>query len=396
MQRPIGNLKLQLDRMVQDAEQVVVKSNNQEALYLLNQAKRFQNLAYDSFRNNQPVKSRDYYRIAYFFANKCTDLALNRNRDIDSRLSEVENTIQNLFTQAESFTSDTDNAASQKLLEESRIYYQDALKLIDEGKKELALRRLILIERLLYRMYDQSERKGIDTGMQLATRLYSQQTLLQSLESELPQKDNKILKKAQDLYGEAQQAYTDNRYGEAAQKLALSQRLANTLFRSLRQQEQFTDARISSRLNDTRRLLNMQDHSKNGGHAQMSREAHALLDRAEEEISRGNDAAAFPLIQAATRLAHRLQRMSQGEDTRISDREILEQKQNRFEVAIASFQSNSELVGKYGNIINQWQYFADQSRKSLESGNFNLAEEYINTGLEQIKRYSIKWHESSE
>jgi hypothetical protein len=396
MQRPVGNLKRQLDDMIQDAEQVVVTSNNQEALYLLNQAKRFQNLAYQSYNTNRPVDAQEYYRISYFFAKKCTNLALNRNLDRDSRLRELEVTIQNLLIQAQSQAPKNETGAYQILLQEAQTYYQDALQLIDEGKEETALRRLILVERLLYRILDQSEVNNGDVGLQLAAHLYSQQTLLQSLESESIQKHENLLRKAQVLYDEAKTAYDQTNFKDAAQKLALSQRIANSLFRSLRHQESYADDLLPTRLNSTRQLLEMQNVSGNLKENRLYQEAHRLLDRAEEALARGNQAVAFQLIQAATRMSHRLQRISQQNEPLILDREKIEAKQGRLDEAINQYRNNRELNKTYGPIIDQWQFFADQGRKSLEQGNLLLAEEYINTGLEQIKEYSIKWHESSK
>jgi hypothetical protein len=396
MQRPVGNLKRQLDDIIQDAEQVVVKSNNQEALYLLNQANRFRNLAYQAYNTNRPLDAQEYYRIAYFFARKCTNLALNKNLDLESRLRELEVTIQNLLTQAQSLAPQTETDTYQILLQEAQTHYQEALQLIDEGKEERALRRLILVERLLYRILDQSEGSGRDTGAQLAARLYSQQTLLQSLTSEATPRQKKLLDRAHGLYNEAKVAYDNLNYKEAAQKLALSQRIANTLFRSLRRQEVFADDLLPARINDTRQLLEMQNASGNLNETRLYQEAHKLLDRAEQELARGNQAVAFQLIQAATRMSYRLQRVSQQEQSLILDKEKIEVKQRRLDEAINQYRNNRELSETYGAIIAQWQYFADQGRISLEQGNLLLAEEYIDTGLEQIKAYSIKWYEASK
>jgi len=398
LQRPFDNLKSQLDQLIDRAEQATLQSNSDEANYLLSQAKKFRRWAYSSFKTSEPVKGQEYYRISFFFARKCLDYVSRGEKDIEGRLLDLEVSITQLLNQAESIITGSGSEELERLLNDARLQYEEAMRLADAGKEEMAIRRLRLVERLLYRLFDQAERLDSKSENKIENSMYSLDSYLQALTEDLESSSNagtrETLEKAWNLYREAKQAFQNGNYREAQVKIALSQRLAHSVFRQLKKNPDRTTLDVQDQLDETRKLLDLQreqvQNSQNTAIKNMYAEAAGLLDRAQEALNQYNPDLAFRLVQAATRMTARIQRelkQSSGE----LKKQALEEKLQRLENLLQRLESNDQIMPQYAALIAEWRTFADKARESINNGNYVLAEEYINTALYQVKEFTDKW-----
>jgi hypothetical protein len=396
LNQPLKNLKFQLDDLIDQAERKHSTSRKDEVFYLLNQAKKFRRLAYDAYKSNRIIRAQEYYRIAFFFARKSLDYNQGGRMSIPEQLVELEMSVQQLIEQAEQIAGDDENL--RRMLVEAEKHYQDALLEADKGNEESAIKRLKLVRRFLYRIFDQSDRENIRPAMRIENQLYSLQAFLQSLESEygtrLNQKTRNLFEKAQTLFTEAEEAFKNGRYGQAERKISLSQRFANKVFQLQRDEGAGLAENIQFQIDETEKLLNQQqnqvNNSGNTSLINLHSESLKILERARDALESGKNGLAFQLNQAATRMSSRLQREIQSGSLEISQSSLRE-KYNRINNTLDQLESSGQIATRHNNIIKQLRAFTERGRKFEEEGNFILADEYYDTILAQIRQYTAKW-----
>ena len=126
LRKPFANLKSQLDNLISRAESIVSISKNDEAHYLLNQAKKFRRWSYTSFSAGKVVKGQEYYRISYFFANKCIEFLSRGGKNIQEQILELDLSLRQLLIQAEDLLDANTQKNLYTMLEEAEKYYEEA------------------------------------------------------------------------------------------------------------------------------------------------------------------------------------------------------------------------------------------------------------------------------
>jgi hypothetical protein len=398
LEKPFGNLKLQLDDLINRAERAVMQINNDEANYLLDQSKRFRRRAYESYNSGNPVKAQEFYRISYFFAKKCIDYTANQNKDAADQLIELETSVQQMMDQGAELLRNQQNSYLESQLSDARKYYEEALEMADRGETDHAIKRLRLIKRLLYRMYNQVDQSGAEGNDRIADDLFSLQGYLESLAentdlADRPEARN-MLDQAQKFYLEAEQAYNDGDLTVSAQKIALSQRIASQLFRFHKKDQNIDPATLRIQLDETRQVLQMQEQSvRDSGSStaeKLWRDAGQILDRAESALTAGRNTSAFQRIQAATRMAVRLQKVLKHS----AEPEVQGDMVNRYmqiKTMIDRMRQNEDLDQDAGPVLQQIMEFAETGKTYLDRGDTVPADEYLNTAEEQLKQFSARW-----
>jgi hypothetical protein len=397
---PFKKLKAQLDDLIDRAERDLSISRKEEAYYLLNQAKKFQRLAYDAYRSGRVIRGEQYFRIAFFFARKCMDFQKSGRLSLPEQRLELEMSVQQLLSQAGELAKENENI--MKMLNEAQRHYEEALQLADDGKEEMAVNRLKLIRRFIYRIYDQADR-GNNKETRIENQLYSLNAFLQSLESENATSNNeqkqKMLDRARLIYSEAQSAYGAGNFNQAEKKISISQRLANKVFRQTRSNRNNTSENIEDRIEETERLLEFQRDkvftSGNEALIKMHEESLQMLDRARQALDNGKNGLAFQMLQMGTRMSARIQRESRKNTNNYSQSD-LERKYNQILIFLNKIESNSMIRAKHRNIIDQLKLFTEQGKRYWDQGDYLLADEYFDTVLVQINQYTAKWRKFSE
>jgi len=185
LSKPFLNLKSQLDNLINRADKEVSDSERDEAHYLLNQAKKFRRLAYTAFKENRLVKGGEYFRIAFFFAQKCIDYLKSSDMNLSEEYENFEMSVRQLLGQADELLANGEKDHLKTLLREAEEHFEDAVALAAEGKLQAAINRLRLIKRLLYRVFDQAERDAMSNEERMENNLYTLRSFLEALEREV-------------------------------------------------------------------------------------------------------------------------------------------------------------------------------------------------------------------
>jgi hypothetical protein len=398
---PFKKLKAQLDDLIDRAERDLSKSRKEEAYYLLHQAKKFQRLAYDAYRSGRVIRGEQYFRIAFFFARKCQDFQRTTRLSIPEQRLELEMSVQQLLRQAGELSRGNENIT--KMLNEAQRHYEEALQLADEGKEEMAVNRLKLVRRFIYRIYDQADRGNNNKETRIENQLYSLNAFLQSLESEnttsINEQKQSLLDRAWLMHSEAQSAFDAGNFNQAEKKISISQRLANKVFRQTRSNRNNASENLEDRIEETERLLEFQrdkvSTSENEALIKMHEESAKMLDRARQALDNGKNGLAFQMLQMGTRMSARIQRESRKKSINYSQSD-LERKYNQILIFLNKIESNSKIMAKHRNIIDQLNLFTKQGKRYWDQGDYLLADEYFDTVLAQIKQYTAKWRKLSE
>jgi hypothetical protein len=398
LSQPLLNLKAQLDDLIIRAENASAGSNSDEVHYLLNQAKKYRRLAYTAFSGNRIGRGEEYFRISFFFAKKCIDYVNSGSSDISEQFRKLEISVRQLLTQAEELLAQTDKDHLKGLLREAENHFEETLKIAEKGRLQMAISRLKLIKRLLYRVFDQAERGVVSNEGRLENSFYSLRSFLNALEGEVENSSNErmrnLLDRAWQLYREAEQEFENRNYAKSQGKISLCQRFANRIYRMTRNQEILNVNELEDQLRETQNILSLQENrvtdSKNANIVHLYQEANRMLERAQKVLSSENPGVAFQLIQAATRMSARIQRELRSTSS-TKDKLSLENKYQRVMNSISNLESNVELKNNYGTILNQIRQFAERGKQYLDEGNYLLADEYFNTAWEQINSYTDKW-----
>jgi hypothetical protein len=400
LRKPFANLKSQLDNLISKAESIVSISKNDEAHYLLNQAKKFRRLSYTSFSAGKVVKGQEYYRISYFFANKCVEFLSKGGKNIQEQILELDLSIRQLLMQAEDLLDANTQKNLYTMLQEAEKYYEEARQLAEEGDPELALRRLRLVKRFVYRIFDQAERAETTPQTRTENSLYSLRSLLQALQNDVNQSSNpnarKLLDNAWTLLREAELASENRNYKQAQMKISLSQRFANNVFRKTRNSKTENSTDIQFRIDETRKLLNLQADQVQGSLKVLHGEAEKILINAQNNLENDNTIVAFQLVQAATRMTARIQRELRQSLPNDIEMIALEKKYKRVQNMLDQMTRNRDFSKEYGPVLIQLRQFTVFANQYMQSGDYLLAEEYLNTVFEQIRQYTNKWRETAK
>ncbi len=398
LKKPFLNLKSQLDNLLNRADKEVSESDSDEAHYLLNQAKKFRQLAYSAFRQNKLVKGGEYFRIAFFFAQKCIDYLKSSDMNLSEQYENLELSVRQLLNQAEELPANNEKAYLKTLLREAEEHFEDAVALAAEGKLQMAINRLRLIKRLLYRVFDQAERDAMSNEGRLENNLYTLRSFLEALEREINgSQDNTIkilLDKSWQLYREAEQNYENGNYAASQLKISICQRFANKLFKLTKSKPRSDVDNLEEQLRETQDLLKLQEDrvqaSNDKSIINLYQEANRMLERAQQALISNKFGIAYQMIQAATRMSARIQRELRKTSNNI-DQAALERKYQQVNMAINNLENNEDIQTKYAAILKQIRGFAERGKEYMNEGNFILADEYFSTAWEQIKQYTDKW-----
>jgi hypothetical protein len=398
LSRPLLNLKAQLDDLIIKAENASAGSNRDEVHYLLNQAKKYRRLAYAAFSENRLAPGQEYFRISFFFAKKCIDYVSSGGANLSQQFENLELSVRQLLTQAEDLLANGEREQLKSLIKEAENHFDEALVMAEEGRLQMAINRLRLIKRLLYRIFDQAERGLVSNDSRLENSLYTLRTFLEALDREVENKSDQriktLLQRAWQLYREAELEYENKNYAKSQGKISLCQRFANRIFRMTRSRDLLDMSELEEQLVETRNVLSLQENrvndSNNPNVVRLYQEANQMLERAQNAISTEKPGIAFQLIQAATRMSARIQRELRSSSS-LKDRVSLENKYQRVMNSISNLENNEEIQNQYSAILNQIKRFAERGKKYLDEGNFLLADEYFSTAWEQINSYTDKW-----
>lgn len=405
LRQPINRLKAELDDMINRADIEITRFLNDDARYLINQAKKFRKNAYDALALGQIEKAQELYRIAFFFANKAIDVVNKKETDIDSQINDLKANLNMLINQTEADISESENKRFQNLLQEAKKYLNEADQIYNSGNKQLAFRRYRLIEKLLYRIIDQQDRNSLSSKDKIENDLYSLRSFLDALEPEVQEvSDSRVknlLERSQKLLKEAKQLFESGQFDKAKSKILLSQRIGSTILRQISTSDADDMPDIEVKLQNAANLLELQAKAVNESEdktlIKMHSQAENLLNKAQKNLDNNSRETSFQLLQIATRLTNRIQIILDNKfNQEIMTKNELERQLNRVKILLRKLENNSELFEKNENVMIQLNQFAVEAEKYLNEPDYVLAEEYIKTLQQQLNFYTNKWSKKTK
>jgi len=261
------------------------------------------------------------------------------------------------------------------------------------------MKKMQLIEKLLYRIFDQLDREDMNPKNQTENSLYSLRSFLQALEGEVSgtrnAAANKMLQNAWKLFREAQRAMNDGLYRQAQTKISLSQRFANRVMMSLKVHDTVNYDEIKAQIADTRSLLDLQAQqegiTQDNVAAKMLQEAKHFLTMSENFLEQERPGLAFNMLQAATRLSTRIQRRLRRQDQVSVSAAETEALYKRVESILNRLSDNERVMKRHAPVIEQLRKMTEQGLKYLRNGQTDLANEWIIIVNQQIKQYANQW-----
>jgi len=264
-QHPVFKIKFQeqLDRRIQQAEEAVRLTQNEEALYMLERAKFFRRQAYSLFRQGRIYQAVEYYRLALHFSNQTLRI-LGIDGGFDRTVPE-EDSWRNYYLDTQMLLERARNALENSngnnqfgnILERAETEMQDAVRLYEKKEYDTAKRKLVAINRALYRIIDVAENVPQQENERLRMDLESLQFSLQSIKDKMSDNESPALKKlyerSENLAFQIQQHIDQNQPVLARRKMFFANQLVLKMYQMTEKQPDNQPREIENRIIMTRR-----------------------------------------------------------------------------------------------------------------------------------------------
>lgn len=280
-QHPIFKIKFQeqLDRRIQQAEEAIQLTQNEEALYMLERAKFFRRQAYSLFRQGRIYQAVEYYRLALHFTNQTLrilgidggfdrtipneDSWRNYYLDTQMLLERARNVLEN----------SSENSQFRNMLEKAETEMQDAVRSYEKKEYDTAKRKLLAVNRALYRIIDVGENIPQQEDGRLRMDLESLQFSLQSIKDKMSDDESPALKKlyerSENLAFQIQQHIDQNQPVLARRKMFFANQLVLKMYQMAEKQPDDQPQEIENRIIMTQRdvdeLKQQETNSANSG-----------------------------------------------------------------------------------------------------------------------------------
>jgi hypothetical protein len=313
--KPAISLKLDLDRLIHDAEQASFDNPSVEGQYLLNRAKSFQSKALDAFNSSDYLEGERYFRIARFYARKSLQISggSSNTKDWTTEFMDQYNAQQNLYQELEN--SGIQNSDADEVLKKTKIYLQQAKDNFDKKNRREAFANLQIAERFLLRTIDLNRVDEVSEENLKNESLISLRQFLDGIEMDVEQNENRearnLLQKANHFYNGAERDIENGQFKAARNKLHLAQRMGARALQLSDERASLNEDQIPDRISELRRIIELQwpkiEESENTSLSDLYQEAKTLLDRAQSEYENGNANQAYALAGLVLRITNRIE-----------------------------------------------------------------------------------------
>ena len=395
LEGPVQQQREKLDREIRRAEDLVVGSGNEEAVRLLERAKKMRDRAVAAYQENRYATAVEYYRIGLYLVDQAVNLAGKRTKPARERVAEEQERYRRLKEQAQ-------RIVAQSTVEQAKLLFQEALRQEEQarragsqGNDELAVKMYHQSYRLMLRAMDLASENGraleVRSNRSLE-RVRSQIDRVRSDASSLGALSQKLYDQAVTYYDRARASHQSGQYGQAIRQCEIAQ---NLLTRLVSHDGQggvgFSREKIDSELERIRRALEaLTGESVQNPEIQgLVRMAVEQFRRAEQSYRVQDDRLTLERLLVVARLIHAIQAMD-------ADTEIVEQEQamervesnlNRLQGLLREIGPRVEGAGLWvQGLYDQAREMAQMGRTALENGQLILAETSVRLGIEQATK----------
>lgn len=283
-QHPVFKIKFQgqLDRKIQQAEEAVRNSQNEEALYMLNRARFFRRQAYFLFRQGRTYQAIEYYRLAMHFCDQVFKL-LDAGRGFNRPLSEEEWRnlywdTQLLLERAKSLQeSAPGNGQVKSMLQRAEREIREVQKLYEKQEYVAAGQKLVAINRMLYRIIDMLDQIPRQESERMRMDLESLEFSLQSFREKMSDTPSpaiqKLYERLESLLNQIRSHIEQDQPLLARRKMFFANQLTLRMYRMLEERPNDQPQEIENQLLAARReVAELQQQSISGATTQALRE----------------------------------------------------------------------------------------------------------------------------
>lgn len=381
--------KERLDRKIQMADKRVTEGNQREALFMLNRAKYFREKAYLTIRQGRTFASLEYYRLAEFFADRAISFTEAKHPlttgILEKRLLET----QMLFHRAENNVNRNPQKRWKPILRRIRKELREARELLQQNRLTAANKKLLVINRALYRILDVSE--GLPVPEQ--ERLQLEFQALQSSFLELKRRPGfrqdaaleKLSRRTEMLLNRISNHIESHRLPAARKELLLANRMVFRLHR-------FSKARAGASLTDLSAMMDRTEKSLRQlqeGKASpiwdnVLQVAEFNLSQAQQFHQNNNDRKAIIYLQLANRIILKVSRVQEIKQN--LDPATLTMELQRLNSLIQRMKNHADLTEKQTIQLKTAEKLAVIARKAFEAENYYYAQSLIKISINLITK----------
>lgn len=258
-QHPVFKIKFQeqLDRKIQQAEEAVHSTQNEEALYMLNRARFFRRQAYSLFRQGRTYQAIEYYRLAMHFSDQALKLA-GAGSGLNRAISEEEWQnfywdTQLLFERARNLQeSASDDGQVKNMLQRAEREIREVQKLYEKKEYAAAGQKLVAINRLLYRIIDLLEQfprqESERIRMDLESLEFSLQTIREKMSGQPAPAIQKLYQRSESLLNQIRSHIEQNQPLLARRKMFFANQLTLRMYRMMEERQADQPQEIKSQI----------------------------------------------------------------------------------------------------------------------------------------------------
>ncbi len=384
------NFQEQLDRRIQQAEQVVRNIQDQRLISLLERAKNLRQQAYQLFNRGNIREAFEHYHSALEYANQIIQVANNQS-DIrgDDEWRKFYLDTQLLWERAQMLANNSDNTNQwRNLINRAEIELEDVKRLYDKKNYAAAHQKLVTINRLLFRIIDNVEKNPRNDLERIRVELESLEISLQTIKDKMAGQTlpaaQRIYRRVDNLIKKIGRLINNQNYQLARRNLTLASQLLLKLNRlienSFSNEPQNIENQISrakSELDKMRLGIDQQDEP-----TKFIKLIENNLESAEKALNEGEYLKASYHLKITNRMILRYNR-AQLKAARENIQESILQRDRQYLITLLQqfdSEKNDEHQIRYQN-ARELQRLADQA---FQNGNLALSVELTKMAINLI------------
>jgi HEPN domain-containing protein len=403
LEGPITRMRSQLEERLQNADQVILGSRNQQAQKLLQEAKANRDKAEQAVSAQQINKAVEYYRVALTLVNKAYTMVNTRSNiaAVDSHNPEdVLNEERRKFDNLRDRASDKVQASNDTRVKQT---YDQALKLarsaeeaFRQGNLELARKFYNQSTLLLVRTVDLSSSVSANIN-RLELEVNRLRDLLDESEERIMQnprpRARNLFERARRFFTEAENAARAGKTNSAVWKLRLTE---NMLKRAVavaeNKDKQAIEGRVLLEIENTRMEISDVRKKSSADSPQdaeiLLRMAQQAIDNAEKAANSGFHRLALEAVLVSQRFLTRANRILTSQDVSPLSRDRIAAQLRQLDAALSDAETEAvdSRQGWRRRLLRNARDIRNLAYESSQTGNYRAASEAIQVALELTRK----------
>ncbi|MCD6167062.1 hypothetical protein J7K19_10175 [bacterium] len=399
---PVQRLRENLDELIRQVEKKLQQHFNAEAERLLHKAKDNRKLAITAYKNQNYRKAVELFRVAIFLVQKTQTILKGHPTALTSTLDEEKANFKDLLQKAQRLLDGKRDVVERDLLRQALAQQQKAERSLARNDIKGAINHYRWATRLLLRIISMVEKAEQNMQQIAANELQLTRELLQAGGKDLSPSVSRIYKKAEQVYRDAEIAFQNRKYSQAAKKAQVARRLLHRSTQIGEISQQGFDKRLEDEIAAVRHLLeSLRNQATTTDDKEINlyyRIAQNHLQFSQRAFDKGNYRLATVELLVAARMSYSLQSMlsKQGEESHSAEFlaekiSTLEQQLEKVNLALQqSQQSQLEYLSRLA------QQMLQTAKTSMANRQWHIAWDSIQIASQLLQKMQNSLHTNSE